>query len=350
MNWIKTLSLQVLITLTLVCTLDFLYSKYIFVKEVGKEVRIKHDVFHHTLAPSFNGVEKWGDGVYNICTDPNGFKSSCDNVNTERKQFDLAFMGDSFTEAVGLEYGDSFVGMFANAHPDLTIANLGVSSYSPTIYLSKINWLLERGYKFKHLYVFIDISDIQDETQYILSDDNAVSYTFTHELYLYISDNFKLLNKGYYTIRKKIFGADDNDIYKNSNKNRSTWTSNINANGYDTMGVKGGIENALSNMIALYELLQSHNIKLSVGVYPWPEQLKEMTKYPNRTNKQSRIWQSFCEKRCENFIDLFIPYRDLIKQHGLNTVYETYYVSGDVHFNIAGNQLIYKAIAETVKK
>ncbi len=55
------------------------------------------------------------------------------------------------------------MGQIAKSRPELKIANLGVSSYSPSIYFSKVNFLLQQGITFKELVVYIDISDIQDE-------------------------------------------------------------------------------------------------------------------------------------------------------------------------------------------
>ena len=59
---------------------------------------------------------------------------------------------------------------------NLSVANLGVTSYSPNIYLSKMKYLLDNNFKFKHLIVFIDISDLYDDnTFYKLNDDFSVS-------------------------------------------------------------------------------------------------------------------------------------------------------------------------------
>ena len=73
-----------------------------------------------------------------------------------------------------MSYENSFVGKFASNYKDLKIANLAVSSYNPTIYLIKLKWLLDNGYSFKHIYVFIDISDIQDESRYFVSSEGIV--------------------------------------------------------------------------------------------------------------------------------------------------------------------------------
>ena len=35
-------------------------------------------------------------------------------MNLESKEFDIAFIGDSFTEGVGLDYKDTFVGRIEN--------------------------------------------------------------------------------------------------------------------------------------------------------------------------------------------------------------------------------------------
>ena len=162
MNRIKVIFIQVLVTFTLFFTVDYLYTDlfYLSKEEREKVYRTRHDIFGHTLSPSFDGLGIWGGQTYQVCTDANGFKSSCNDVSKSNRNFEIAFMGDSFTEAIGMKHEDSFVGMIANDNPNLRIANLGVSFYSPSSYYSKINWLLEKGYSFKHIYVFIDISDI----------------------------------------------------------------------------------------------------------------------------------------------------------------------------------------------
>ena len=45
-------------------------------------------------------------------------------------------------------------------------ANLGIVSYSPKIYLSKVNYLIQHGFNFNHVVVFIDISDLYDDTNF----------------------------------------------------------------------------------------------------------------------------------------------------------------------------------------
>ena len=78
-------------------------------------------------------------------------------------KYDIAFIGDSFTEAIGVEYDSTFVGLLAKAHPKLKVANLGVASYAPSVYLKKVECLLEKAIEFDHLIVMVDTWDLLDE-------------------------------------------------------------------------------------------------------------------------------------------------------------------------------------------
>jgi len=137
--------------------------------------RVRHPVYHHTLKPNYDGLGRWGTWSYRICTNGEGFKTSCAQKNSTKKEFDVAFLGDSFTEGIGLPYEQTFVGMVAAKQPDLSIANLGVVSYSPAIYLAKLKELFAKGYRFNHVVVFIDIGDAYDEANaYDLHNDTIV--------------------------------------------------------------------------------------------------------------------------------------------------------------------------------
>ena len=51
-------------------------------------------------------------------------------------------------------------------------------------------------------------------------------------------------------------------------------------------------------MDKIYELLKERNIKLSIGVFPWPGNLK----YDSENNLHVQIWEDFCLTRCKSFI------------------------------------------------
>ena len=334
--------------------IDYIYTNFFRVANTENDYRIRHEFYHHTLAKSFNGFDGWGLELHQVCTDMNGFKSSCDKFNVLNRKFDIAFIGDSFTEGSGMLYEDTFVGIFSDNHPKLKVANLGVSSYSPTIYLAKIKYLLDQNYSFKHLYVFIDISDIQDESRYsvnssgiVISDHQSVKAdSKLISLRDFIFNNFKIF---YFSVRKlkeslqtlKAETQNETDVFKLS---RSEWTSNPNSTAYGLLGVEGSILQAEKNMEELYRILNDRDILLSIGVYPWPAQLLEIRDNKNKINRHVSIWKNFCEQRCSNFINLFPKYKDLITQNGVEHTYKKYFIAGDVHYNKAGYKLISEAI------
>ena len=359
MSLIKIRLTQFIIVVSLVLISDYIFTKrngneYIVKKESA--YRIRHDIFHHSLAPSFNGLGFWGGRAYKICTDGNGFKSDCDHIHKSIKIFDVGFMGDSFTEAIGLPYENSFVGMFAKSKADLEVANLGVSSYSPTIYRAKIEHLLRKGFFFNHLVIFIDISDIQNETMYFRDKNGAIystadkannetteSRNWLSELKFFFKNNFALSANLLRKIRSLLI---DHKNKSPTETDYSDWTYNKSSAAFGNLGVDGAIEKAVREMELLYEVLKSKDIKLSIGVYPWPTQLKEMATNNSDANLQVDIWRAFCATRCENFVNMFPAYFKLIKASSVDDVYRTHFITGDVHYNFQGNRLIHEALLE----
>lgn len=359
MSLIKLLLFQTIPIILVFFAFDYIYTNFLISSDgLEKKYRVENEVYHHTLKASFNGVGNWGGKNYRICTDRSGFKSSCNAVNNKQQYFDIGFIGDSFTEAIGMSYEDSFVGMFAKKNKHLKIANLGVSTYSPTIYYTKLKYFLESGYFFDHIYIFVDIGDIHDESYYLRNSsgnviqlENNLIYrnSFFHKIKVFIASNFILLKTAYRTIKKIIglfsfnIGHDDKDTMQNiSNLVGSDWLRLSYSQAYGQLGINGSINKAIKEMNLVYELLENNNIKLSVGVYPWPDQLSEIKISNYYPNKHVRIWKDFCLKKCKNFINMFTIYNEILKSLSVEDVYKKYYINGDVHFNKEGNRLIFK--------
>lgn len=380
--------------------------------------RIQHDIYHHTLKPNYNGVGYWGPGTYlnpgkyHICTNGSAFKDRCENVGLIEKSFDIGFIGDSFTEGVGMPFEDSFVGMIANKYPQLKIANLGVVSYAPSIYLAKLKEFYEQGYTFKNIIVFIDIGDVQDEALTyevvdgkVLSKHEQLPDGFIPKLRRYASRLFPLTgllwnkikfyaeaisissstvqpvnNKSTNTlVTTTPVQTTQNDYSSNNQKaeinintispipappivvtnapvmpnapieevsiydrgyTRSAWTFNPNTPGYGPDGIQGTLNKMVKTMEELYELTRAHGSTLSVGVYPWPGQIK----YDTTESLQVKTWEKFCQNRCKHFYNSFPAFFKIKADIGEDALIYKYYMLGDMHFNAQGNQII----AETV--
>ena len=90
-------------------------------------------------------------------------------------------------------------------------------------------------------------------------------------------------------------------------------------------------------MQELYKLTQQHGIKLSVAIYPLPQQVL----FDVENSKQAQIWREFCENRCEYFINSFPTIFSLSKEIGKQQTIDKLYIKHDVHYNYAGNEILY---------
>ena len=70
--------------------------------------------------------------------------------------------------------GNTYVGIIESKLKNKKIANLAISSYSPSIYFTKINYLLSENYKFDEIIVFMDLSDLKDDTVCYKVQNNKV--------------------------------------------------------------------------------------------------------------------------------------------------------------------------------
>ena len=92
----------------------------------------------------------------------------------------------------------------------------------------------------------------------------------------------------------------------------------------------------IKTMEKTFNLLKQNNIKMSLAVYPWPQQLQ----FDKVNSKPVKMWKKFCENKCENFINFFPVFFKEKEKSSFLEVYKKYYFWNDVHFNKTGNQLI----------
>lgn len=329
----------------------------------GSLVRMSSRVYHHDLQPNVDAEVRWGQIKHRLCTDGNGFKSPCNVSDTQRqnKQFDIAFIGDSFTEGMGYPYEQTFVGLYAAAHPNLRVANLAVSSYAPSIYLKKVEYLLAHGYTFKTLVVLPDISDIQDEAIfYRLTGDvvgdreyNGFLVNAARRFQESVGKYFSMTANGLMAAAKGIdrfFGKLFGRIVKKPktpypDHPRAHWTFTPDSDEYGDAGVQGGIAQALDAMRQLKKLLDTHHIQLVVAVYPWDTQLKHGVE----NHRGVSLWRDFCkQENCLGFIDMNPAFFAEMKKLGYESMVKTYQIEGDTHYNETGNRLLFKALEQNL--
>jgi len=333
---------------------DTFFSKSQFYERL---IRIDHPVYHHTLRKNV----KYSNNVsfietYELCTNNHGFKSKCNQI--DNKNYEFAFIGDSFTEGTPIEYGDSFVGLFEK-NTGYKTANLGIVSYSPKIYLSKINFLLKEGFKFNHVVVFIDISDFYDDTNFYSIDDNLIvteKYSKKKNLKRrkFLRNNFPLTNFYMFVLKKykfkseegKKLNIDENPVFTDKVNLKAKWTySNEDKIERYDLGIKEGNQIMVNHMEKLHKILSQNNIKLSLAVYPWPHQLEKDV----INSIHVKIWQEFCKNKCENFINYFPIFFNEMNNSSYLKTYKKYYFKNDPHFNKVGHKVLAKRLLEIFK-
>lgn len=341
---IKNISSILLISLILALLIDFFLGEHLL-KFTPKKINqtVSHNVYDHDLKKNFKANLEWEPGKsYEHCTDKNSFRNFCNKMNSNLKEFDIAFIGDSFTEGIGLNYTDTFVGKISNHLNNLNIANLGVVSYSPSIYYSKLKYLLEKNYKFKRVVIYFDISDVYDDNRkYHLIDGKVFrkKSLLLSRIQKFLKTSFPFLAYSTKTIKNDYltkFFDNQNAInicnYLDYCHEKSSWTFN-NKYFQDLE-----IQKSLFIMENIYELLLEKNIKMSVGIYPWPAQIL----YDSKNSKIVTLFEEFCINKCEYFFNTF---PDFFKDHDLkdkNLIISENYIKNDVHFNILGNKKIYE--------
>lgn len=318
-----------------------LLQKYTTIEE---RYRVPDSIFHHSLLPNFDGVAKWGGVEYRICTNSLGLKDNCNKLLQIDNNADIVFIGDSFTEGIGLPYEDTFVGQIALAKPNLRIINMGVSSYSPSVYLAKVRKFVEEGLVLKELVVYIDISDVHDEAVFYIYEDGIVRdkniSKYSYKLKLFAKSNLPLSSflftrlKNSAPINSTSNGNSASNVINYSS--RGEWTYNIQSEGYGEGGVNKSIDKCLEIMDELYIFLNEKGIKLSIGIYPWPNQIL----YDVRDSKKVIIWKNFCEKRCKNFYNSFDSFFDLKNNMPHEKLMENFFLPDGVHHNKFGSAIL----------
>ena len=98
----------------------------------------------------------------------------------------------------------------------------------------------------------------------------------------------------------------------------------------------------IQTMTLLYNILKERNIEMSIGVYPWPQQLKN-----DKVNSEHvNMWKKFCISKCKYFVNFFPIFFEKMNNSSYINVYKKYFFWNDVHFNKEGNKLIANKLLE----
>lgn len=346
------ISIAIFLCVAIICDILFI-RVYDSATRLRNSHEIRNDIYHHGFRACYDGKAKFGHIVYNIRTNNLGFKDrSPRTVSLRPMKERVLLIGDSFTEGIGIEYHNTFVGILNNLveNQNIEILNAAASSYSPAIYYRKVKYLIEDvGLVFDSLICFVDISDIIDETTYCFDGKENVVMVESHDKGTKARrtpfERFKkFLNKNFLTwrfffmVKKYIMDRSAQSIHTASSE-RSRWTLDEIMEDRITSGIKKSIE----NMDKLHNLLEKRRIKMAVVVYPWPDQIA----HRDIDSIHMKIWRDWCRKNHVSFVNLF-PY--FINDVSPTEVFQKYFIRGDVHFNRKGHEHIANILYDNLFK
>lgn len=368
--------LLVLFLLGLFIAIDLIMGK-IIIGNTTRTFRSKHFYYHHGLLPNRKAVAEWYNISYPLYTNSLGFRDSGNTevpLTTDKNR--ILFLGDSHTEGVGVSFQDTFTGRLLEVVDSSRqeILNAAAVSYSPRIHYLKAKYLLEEvGLKFDELFVFLDMSDIQNEIVYenyqpedpdIINrlfyavKNAALNYSFTaHTLSVIQRNNqtARFLEKAeqFDEYRKKEAHVDALELYASF---FSEFDDNVLLANPKFHGVSGwlydddfaelankGLELGKENMIRLHDLCTRKGIKMYLAVHPWQEQIK----VGNSEDRYVRFWKDFAEEYNIEFINL---YPGFINPPVSAAFGMEYFIPDDNHWNKNGHWLVSKELEKYILK
>ncbi|MEZ4272911.1 MAG: GDSL-type esterase/lipase family protein [Myxococcota bacterium] len=309
----------------------------------SRKIRTQVTPYHHGIIPNSSAVGTFGPNRYLMHSNSLGFVDASERqVPLQTDKHRVLFLGDSFTEGLGLPWEETFVGRVAQAlaPQDIEVLNAGVSSYSPIIYWRKLKYLLEEvGLQVSEVVVFIDISDAQDEAE--VYDLDARGFVVRRNSASQNQDSSQkaqssLLKEAYLDPTGAILPSDNDDKATSEryriNVTRGLWT--VREDLFEQYG-KVGLERMAKYMSDLHGLARKHGLPLTIAVYPWPDQVRSK----DLNSIQARFWRTWAENHDVAFINYFPHVMDG-DQDSWRTTIPRLFIRGSVHWNAAGHALI----------
>lgn len=301
--------------------------------------------FHHGLKENWSPRGATGTG-YDTYTNSLGFRDErVRHVTMQPEGRRIILIGDSFTEGVGVPFAKTFAGLLSQrlAASHTEVLNAAASSYCPIIYLRKLRyWMGEQGLDADEVIVFLDMSDIQDETFYDWGPEGQVRSAVSRDwVRYYLTMHGEpywvnwALDRTY--VSKILFGMlqraslpRDVPSRKALNSPRALWT--IDPFYYESYA-KAGLPLALKHMDELKAFLDARSVALKLVIYPWPDQVYRH----DLPSKQEAVWKDWAAAHGVPLLDLF---PDIIASGAAREVLGRYFITDDIHLNAAGHRLV----------
>ncbi|MEX1239996.1 MAG: hypothetical protein WEB30_09765 [Cyclobacteriaceae bacterium] len=364
---------QLLISILMVLVFDFAAS-FIIVPESYTSFRAPHYYYHHGLQPGQDAWAAWGASLYPVKTNSLGMvDSAVYDVKLKTDKPRLLILGDSHSEGVGVPYDKTFSGLLSKRMwGEMEVLNASCISYSPRIAYLKAKFLLEKGLKVDHIFVLIDISDMQNELVYekFEPEERSRMNESWHSMRFFLKNHssiFYLVNSivekretrkffekaKFFNERGSIGGTanslelyasffkgfDDNVLLSNPQFHGvGEWYSNDNLRELADRGIELGQQ----NIVNLKNLCDSMNVALTISVHPWHYQILK----GNDDDYYVEKWRSFAASNMIPFINLFPLF---INSRNPVITMKMFFIKDDNHWNEFGHAQVAGRLEEYFK-
>lgn len=308
---------------------------------------MRNSFYHHGLVTNWSGPLAFGNYIKPFYSNNLALRDEINRiVKLKNEKYRIVFIGDSFTEGVGMAFDETFVGLISRKidQPRFEILNASVISYSPKLYYLRIKYLLENvGLKFNELIVCVDISDIQDEIVYeSFQPSDSFCSRLIDQLLFFIRNNsmiYREITEIQNSLNSRPIGSWQDKLEigfqglaqrRDFNKERAQWTYDEEI--WRNWGEKG-FRLATENMDKLLKLCRENGLKMAIAVYPWPSEFINN----NFDSRNVKLWKLYSEKNGIDFINLYDSF-DWSENPESNVA--KYYIPYDMHFNESGNELV----------
>jgi len=348
---------------------DVILSNFFYDKNLSYAC-YKYSKEFYNLKSNCSSYERWEirkNKPFKVDTDKNGYRHlGKERFKKERET--IAFLGDSQTYGLGLEYRDTFVGKVEKKYDNYNVLNLAVPSYSPTVYNYTLKQLLKRKVYPSKIVLVLDIGDVYQEfNRWSLfpgekkpklitkihkkkEDENIKGWKKIRR------ENFKITRIIIYNLKKylksiKIFFTSEKDKFHRSNKVEQTHfaeftyknKNDLNKNFWDNESLQVGLRKVSLNLSDISKLSKKINSEFYILIYPWPETLEYGQNYFN--------WEKFVEDncikiKCTKVINLYSIFRHL--KNNTKDFREKYFLNDDIHSNEKSNKIIYNEIIKEI--
>ena len=224
---------------------------------------------------------------------------------------------------------------------------MAVASYSPDIYLKKINFFIKNDLIFDHLIVGVDLTDFDDDWRRYKADkkfknNEKKKINFRNSFKLFLNKNlpisFYLLKQinWFYKLNFTDYSDHKHLDYYNTG---ASWSYLPKGNNfYDKKKV------ILDNLNNLYVLLNNNGIKFSIVIFPHQASIL----YDNRNSTYYNIFKNFCNLKCYRFFDAYNVFFDLVDKTSRKETSEKYFIKFDSHLNENGHEIVSRVILDNL--